>query len=53
MKLKPGNKCLTSGQYRNSKTGKQCTAVAGEPMPPGPRGSHWRLSDATRHKRRR
>ena len=47
--LKPGETCAQSGQYRNSKTRKQCTATRGEPMPPGPKGSTWRLTDPTRH----
>jgi hypothetical protein len=47
--LKPGQKCPTSGQYRNSHTEKQCTAVKGERLPPGPKGSRWKLTDPTRH----
>jgi hypothetical protein len=49
-KLKPGQRCPVSGQYRNSTTEKQCTATRGEPMPPGPKGSTWRLTDASRHR---
>jgi hypothetical protein len=47
--LVPGNICQRSGQYRNSRTGKQATCVAGERMPPGPKGSWWLLTDRTRH----
>jgi len=47
--LKPGQTCPKSGQYRNSSTDKQATCVKGETMPPGPAGSTWSLTDATRH----
>jgi hypothetical protein len=49
-KLRPGQRCPVSGQYRNSVTGKQCTMVKGKTMPPDPPGSYWRLTDPTRHK---
>jgi len=51
-KLKPGSTCPVSGQYRNSRTGRQATCVKGEKMPPGPVGKHstWKLTDPTRHK---
>jgi hypothetical protein len=48
-RLRPGQRCPASGQYRNSKTDKQCTSTKGEPMPPGPAGSRWALTDPTRH----
>jgi hypothetical protein len=47
--LVPGNICQRSGQYTNSHTHKQATCVAGERMPPGPKGSWWLLTDHTRH----
>lgn len=49
VKLRPGEFCPQSGQYRNSKTDKQTTCVKGNVMPPGPAGSTWTLTDATRH----
>jgi hypothetical protein len=49
-RLKPGQKCAMSGQYRNSHTLKQATCTKGEPMPPAPAGTFWVLTDPTRHK---
>lgn len=46
---KPGQRCPRSGQYRNSRTRKQATVTKGEPFPPAPKGTTWRLTDATRH----
>jgi len=48
-KLRPGEICPVSGQWRNSYTEKQATCVRGEPMPPGPKGSTWTLTDRSRH----
>lgn len=47
--LRPGEKCPVSGQYKNSITKFQATCVKGEPMPPGPAGTIWRLIDVTKH----
>jgi hypothetical protein len=58
-RLKPGQKCLVSGQYTWSQYPHgQATCVKGEPMPPPARGhrygtgpsGYWRLSDPSRHK---
>jgi len=52
--LKPGHRAPKSGQYRVVGTRREVTAVRGEPLPPGPKGSHprYRLVDKTKHKRR-
>jgi hypothetical protein len=51
--LTPGSETPKSGQYENTSTGKEVTAVRGEPLPPTPRpGQTYDLVDATRHKRR-
>ena len=49
--LKSGNKAPASGQYRNTKTRTEVTSTKGEPLPPGPRGSTYRLVDKTKHKK--
>ena len=47
---KPGQICLTSGQYRNIRTRKEVTVTKGEPFPPAPEfGDLYVLVDATRH----
>lgn len=35
--FKPGEKASKSGQYRNTKTGTEVTAIKGEPLPPTPK----------------
>ena len=52
-RLRPGDRALQSGQYRNTKTGAEVTVVAGEPFPPSPvKGAAYVLVDLTRHKRK-
>ncbi len=49
--LKPGQPAPTSGQYRESGTGTEITAVKGKPLPPTQKpGRTYRLVDRTRHK---
>ena len=50
--LRPGNKAPDSGQYRGSKTGGEVTSVRGERLPPGPKGTRYRLVDPTKHGKR-
>jgi len=52
--FKPGEKCLESGQYRNTRYDRhmkidQITMVKGHEFPPGPKGGRWWMSDRTRH----
>jgi len=49
-RLVSGQIVQVSGQYTNSRTHKQSTCTKGEPCPPGPRGSHFDLTDPSRHK---
>ena len=49
--LRPGQKAPKSGQYRNTETGYEVTAVRNEPLPPTPkRGQRYRLVDTTKHR---
>jgi len=48
--LRSGQTTPTSGQYRNSVTRQEVTSIEGKPLPPGPKGSHYDLVDATQHK---
>lgn len=48
--LRPGEHAPVSGQYENTKTGLEITAVKGNPLPPGPKGSKFDLVDKTKHK---
>jgi len=52
--LRPGHKAPRSGQYEQigprGGRGKEVTSVKGEKLPPGPRGSTYKLVDATRNK---
>lgn len=50
--LKPGNSAPHSGQYINSKTKTEVTSTKGNPLPPGPAGSTYKLVDKTKHKNR-
>ena len=52
--LKPGNKAPYSGQYeqigpRGGK-GKEVTVVKNEPLPPGPKGVTYKITDHTKNK---
>jgi hypothetical protein len=52
--LKPGAKAPLSGQYlqvgpRGGK-GKEVTSVKGEPLPPGPKGTTYKVADPTKNK---
>jgi S-adenosylmethionine/arginine decarboxylase-like enzyme len=49
-RLIPGQLVHVSGQYTNNRTHKQVTLVRGETCPPGPKRSHFDLTDPTRHK---
>lgn len=49
--LKPGTTTPKSGQYQNTTTKTEVTAVKGEPLPPTPKpGQAYKLVDATKHK---
>ena len=49
--LKPGTEAPKSGQYENTSTGAEVTAVRGEPLPPTPKaGQKYDLVDATKHR---
>ena len=47
--LRPGNKAPDSGQYSSSKTGGEVTSERGERLPPGPKGTTYKLVDRTQH----
>jgi hypothetical protein len=49
--LRPGTPTPRSGQYRNSRTGREVTSTQGNPLPPAPKGSTFTLVDPTKHKR--
>ncbi|MCJ7527432.1 MAG: hypothetical protein MUO37_04875 [Methyloceanibacter sp.] len=49
-RLVSGQIVQVSGQYTNSSTHKQSTCTKGEKCPPGLRGSHFDLTDPSRHK---
>lgn len=50
-KFKPGEIAQESGQYENTRTRREVTAVEGKPLPPTPRpGDMYRLVDRTKHK---
>ena len=50
-KYKPGEKVPRSGQYKNTRTKREITAVKGEPFPPTPgAGQKYVLVDKTKHK---
>lgn len=57
--FKPGQKAPRSGQYeivgpRGGKTGVERTVVRGEPLPPPEsKGQRFRLTDPTKHRRKR
>lgn len=49
--LKPGTPAPLSGQYQNTKTGYEVTAVKGKPLPPTPgAGQGYKPVDPTKHK---
>ena len=50
--FRPGQKAPVSGQYKNTKTGTEVTAVKGEPLPPTPKPNQsYLLADKTLHKK--
>jgi len=49
-RFKPGQIVPQSGQYLNETTGTEVTCVKGKKFPPGPLGTTYTLSSATRHK---
>jgi len=49
-RFKPGQIVPQSGQYLNERTGTEVTCVKGKKFPPGPQGTTYTLSSATRHK---
>lgn len=52
--LRLGQPAPASGQYQESGTGTEITAVRGKPLPPTRKpGRTYRLVDRTRHKPRR
>lgn len=52
--LKPGNSAPNSGQYQQigprGGAGKEVTSVKGETLPPGPKGTTYKLVDPTKNK---
>ncbi|MCH7651987.1 MAG: YjzC family protein [Nitrospinae bacterium] len=51
-RFKPGETVPRSGQYKNTGTKREVTAVKGEPFPPTPdSGQEYVLVDKTKHKR--
>jgi hypothetical protein len=49
-RLTPGTPAPRSGQYRNTVTGNEVTAVRREPLPPTPKpGQGYVLVDPTKH----
>jgi hypothetical protein len=49
-KFRPGETAPTSGQYKNTSTGKEVTVVKNEPLPPTPKkGQIYTLVDPTKH----
>lgn len=50
--LRPGNITPESGQYLSSTTGQEITAVKGNRLPPGPKGTIYKLVDRTKHKKK-
>ena len=47
---KPGEQAPTSGQYKNTSTGKEVTVVRNEPFPPTPKqNQRYILVDKTKH----
>jgi hypothetical protein len=50
---KPGQKVPKSGQYKNTNTSTEITAVEGERFPPTPKkGQKYILVDKTKHKKK-
>ena len=49
-RFKPGQIVPQSGQYLNEMTETEVTCVRGKRFPPGPQGTTYTLSSATRHK---
>jgi len=49
--LKPGSKAPESGQYKSTKTGNEVTSTKGRPLPPGPKGTTYKIVDPTKHKK--
>jgi len=48
--FQPGEHTPVSGQYKNTSTGKEITAVKGEPLPPTPKPDQkYVLVDPTKH----
>ena len=52
--LKPGKKAPVSAQYQQvgprGGKGKEVTVVKGESLPPGPKGTTYRIADRTKNK---
>ena len=52
--LRPGSTAPHSGQYQQvgprGGKGKEVTSVKGEPLPPGPSGTTYKLVDPTKNK---
>lgn len=49
--LKPGSKTPESGQYKSTKIGNEVTSTKGKPLPPGPKGTTYKIVDRTKHKK--
>lgn len=50
LKLKPGQPAPVSGQYVESKTGREITAIKNKPLPPTTEpGLTYRVSDPTKN----
>jgi hypothetical protein len=52
--LRPGDKAPRSGQYQQigprGGKGKEVTSTKGERLPPGPKGTTYKLADPTKNK---
>ena len=48
--LKPGTSAPQSGIYKQIPTGQQVVSTQGNPLPPGPKGTTYKLIDPAKHK---
>jgi hypothetical protein len=49
-RLTPGTKAPSSGQYRPARGGNEVTVPKGHRLPPGPKGTTWKIVDRTKNK---
>ncbi len=48
-RLTPGTKAPSSGQYRPARGGNEVTVPKGHRLPPGPKGTTWKIVDRTKN----